>query len=733
MAAAAALCRFLNIISTFLFLIPSLVCSQPLSFDLSHIDQNDHSIKIEGNAYVSGQGIQVTPNERNQEMSSKAGRATYVQPLHLWDNATRELAGFTTRFTFNIDSDGSTQFGDGLAFFLANFTIPFDTNSTAGGGLGLVDTRIITSPEPFVAVVFDTYSNEMYTPMTNVSININSMNASVNSTAWLNNITNGVDNNAVITYSASSKILYVGFTGFWDGYYQTGSLSYGVDLSKCLPEFVHIGFSAATGSNFEKHTVTSWKFDSTPLRSDTASVSPAPSPKPAFTTRNATQTVNPKEKNNQNEGLVIVGLSIGVVILLALLALVYICFKKRWAAKGNNQITLGRPMNDDNTQIIIDGAMDSTQVALGRAMDGEFQMVGSGAKKFSYSELATATNNFSEERKLGEGGFGGVYSGFLRDLNMNVAVKRVSKQSKQGVEEYTSEVKIISRLRHRNLVPLHGWCHDKGELLLVYEYMPGGSLDSHLFKRNSPLSWRLRYKIAQGLASALSYLHEEWEKCVLHRDIKSSNVLLDASLNARLGDFGLAWLVDHENAPEKTYLGGTPGYVAPECHFTLKTSKESDVYSFGIVALEIACGRRAIFPNGPEGMKSLVDWVWDLYGMGKLLEAADPKLCENFDEQEMERLVVMGLWCAHPDNNSRPSITQVVHCLKFQSQLPILPPKMPKPVYSTCTSAISFSGSNSSGTEPFEYHTNSSRDSTRLTSSSVSGGSSTSASLPQIF
>ncbi|XP_019169313.1 PREDICTED: L-type lectin-domain containing receptor kinase IX.1-like isoform X3 [Ipomoea nil] len=723
MAAAAALCRFLNIISTFLFLIPSLVCSQPLSFDLSHIDQNDHSIKIEGNAYVSGQGIQVTPNERNQEMSSKAGRATYVQPLHLWDNATRELAGFTTRFTFNIDSDGSTQFGDGLAFFLANFTIPFDTNSTAGGGLGLVDTRIITSPEPFVAVVFDTYSNEMYTPMTNVSININSMNASVNSTAWLNNITNGVDNNAVITYSASSKILYVGFTGFWDGYYQTGSLSYGVDLSKCLPEFVHIGFSAATGSNFEKHTVTSWKFDSTPLRSDTASVSPAPSPKPAFTTRNATQTVNPKEKNNQNEGLVIVGLSIGVVILLALLALVYICFKKRWAAKGNNQITLGRPMNDDNTQIIIDGAMDSTQVALGRAMDGEFQMVGSGAKKFSYSELATATNNFSEERKLGEGGFGGVYSGFLRDLNMNVAVKRVSKQSKQGVEEYTSEVKIISRLRHRNLVPLHGWCHDKGELLLVYEYMPGGSLDSHLFKRNSPLSWRLRYKIAQGLASALSYLHEEWEKCVLHRDIKSSNVLLDASLNARLGDFGLAWLVDHENAPEKTYLGGTPGYVAPECHFTLKTSKESDVYSFGIVALEIACGRRAIFPNGPEGMKSLVDWVWDLYGMGKLLEAADPKLCENFDEQEMERLVVMGLWCAHPDNNSRPSITQVVHCLKFQSQLPILPPKMPKPVYSTCTSAVSFSS---------EYHTNSSSN-THFTSSSVSTGSSTSSSVLQTF
>ncbi|XP_019169316.1 PREDICTED: L-type lectin-domain containing receptor kinase IX.1-like isoform X6 [Ipomoea nil] len=687
MAAAAALCRFLNIISTFLFLIPSLVCSQPLSFDLSHIDQNDHSIKIEGNAYVSGQGIQVTPNERNQEMSSKAGRATYVQPLHLWDNATRELAGFTTRFTFNIDSDGSTQFGDGLAFFLANFTIPFDTNSTAGGGLGLVDTRIITSPEPFVAVVFDTYSNEMYTPMTNVSININSMNASVNSTAWLNNITNGVDNNAVITYSASSKILYVGFTGFWDGYYQTGSLSYGVDLSKCLPEFVHIGFSAATGSNFEKHTVTSWKFDSTPLRSDTASVS---------------------EEKSSKKGLVI-GLSIGVLVFVVLLGLaIYTCFKKKWASKGDNPIVLGRPIDDN-------------QNTIGRAMDGEFEKAGSGAKKFSYTELATATNSFSDEQKLGEGGFGGVYLGILR--GMKVAVKRVSRESKQGKEEYASEVKIISRLRHRNLVPLHGWCHEKGELVLVYEYMPEGSLDHHLFKKNSPLNWKLRYRIAQGLASALSYLHEDWEQCILHRDIKSSNVLLDSTFNARLGDFGLAWLVDHGNAPQKTYLGGTPGYIAPECHRTYKTSKQSDVYSFGVVALEIACGRRAIIPNGPEGVISLVDWVWDLYGMGKLLEAADPKLCRDFEEQEMERLMVIGLWCAHPDSDARPKISEVVHSLKFQVQLPILPPKMPKPVYSTCTSAVSFSS---------EYHTNSSSN-THFTSSSVSTGSSTSSSVLQTF
>ncbi|XP_031132022.1 L-type lectin-domain containing receptor kinase IX.1-like [Ipomoea triloba] len=742
-AAAAVLCRFLNVRAFVFLLLISFVHS--LSFDLQPIVPADTNlrIKVEGDASITTQGLQLTPYDRKDVLNyNAAGRARYNNgSLHLWDKATRELADFTTHFTFNIDSDGNASFADGLAFFLADFKATFNKTATLGGGLGLMDTTLVKSPEPFIAVVFDTFSNEDNAPETSVSINLGSWNQSANSTRWLNDVERGKDNNASITYTASSKMLQVVFTGFSDGYRYTDSLSYEVDLRDYLPEFVSIGFSAATGYFFEKNTVSSWRFNSTPLTSDTT-VSPPPAPSPSKGTHSShpPPTIQNQGKNNQRKGIEIAGLSIATLVLLLLLPLaIYICFKKRWAAKGDNQITLGRPMNDDNTQIIIDGAMDNTQVALGRAMDGEFQKVGSGAKKFSYSELATATNNFSEEQKLGEGGFGGVYSGFLSDLKLNVAVKRVSKQSKQGVEEYATEVKIISRLRHRNLVPLHGWCHDKGELLLVYEYMPGGSLDSHLFKRNSPLSWRLRYKIAQGLASALSYLHEEWEKCVLHRDIKSSNVLLDSSLNARLGDFGLAWLVDHENAAEKTYLGGTVGYVAPECHFTFKTSKESDVYSFGIVILEIACGRRSIFPNEPEGVKSLVDWVWDLYGMGKLLEAADSKLCENFDEQEMERLIVIGLWCAHPDNNSRPSITQVVHCLKFQFQLPILPPKMPKPVYSTCTSAVSlFSASCSSGTEPFdrqefEYHTNSSRDNTRLTSSSVSGGSSTSASLPQIF
>ena len=189
-------------------------------------------------------------------------------------------------------------------------------------------------------------------------------------------------------------------------------------------------------------------------------------------------------------------------------------------------------------------------------MDEDFEK-GTGPRKFSFDELALATSNFAEEEKLGEGGFGGVYRGFLRELNSYVAVKRVSRGSKQGMKEYASEVTIISRLRHRNLVRLMGWCHKKGELLLVYEFMPNGNLSSCLLEEKTLLTWAMRYKIALGLASSLLYLHEQWEQCVVHRDIKSSNVMLDSDFNAKLGDFGLARLVDHGKGSQTTVLAGT--------------------------------------------------------------------------------------------------------------------------------------------------------------------------------
>ncbi|RLN00705.1 L-type lectin-domain containing receptor kinase IX.1-like [Panicum miliaceum] len=228
-----------------------------------------------------------------------------------------------------------------------------------------------------------------------------------------------------------------------------------------------------------------------------------------------------------------------------------------------------------------------------------------GPKRFRYGELAIATGNFSDKQKLGEGGFGSVYKGFLKDVNLHVAIKRVSKGSKQGRKEYASEVRIISRLRHRNLVQLIGWCHGGSELLLVYEMMPNGSLDTHLYSASDGelLPWPLRHEIVLGLGSALLYLHQDWEQCVLHRDIKPSNVMLDASFHAKLGDFGLARLVDHGRGSHTTVLAGTMGYMDPECIITGRASAESDIYSFGVVLLEIACGRRPMVARHGRGVR----------------------------------------------------------------------------------------------------------------------------------
>lgn len=323
-------------------------------------------------------------------------------------------------------------------------------------------------------------------------------------------------------------------------------------------------------------------------------------------------------------------------------------------------------------------------------MDEEFQM-GAGPKKISYQELLDATNNFEETLKLGQGGFGGVYKGHFKDTDSVAAIKRrISTNARQGIKQYSAEVKIISQLRHRNLVKLNGWCHKKNELILIYEYMPNGSLDFHLFRGGSILSWHLRYNIALGLASALLYLQEEWEKCVIHRDIKSSNIMLDSNFNTKLGDFGLARMMDHEKGSETTVVAGTRGYLAPEYMDTGKARKESDIFSFGVVLLEIACGKKAIHYQELEGEVSLVEWVWELYGLKNIIGAADPKLYGQFDVKELECLLVVGLWCANPDSTSRPSIKKVIKALNFETPLPILPQNMPSLAPLTTTTTEQF-------------------------------------------
>ncbi|CAH8254060.1 unnamed protein product [Arabidopsis lyrata] len=243
--------------------------------------------------------------------------------------------------------------------------------------------------------------------------------------------------------------------------------------------------------------------------------------------------------------------------------------------------------------------------------------------------VGISVSGFSSHRELGEGGFGAVYEGNLKEINTMVAVKKLSSDSRQRKKEFLNEVKVISKLRHRNMVQLIGWCNEKNEFLLIYELVLNGSLNSHLFgKRPHLLSWDIRYKIALGLASALLYLHEEWDQCVLHKDIKASNIMLDSDFNVKLGDFGLARVMNHEHGSHTTGLVGTFGYMAHEYVTKGSASKESDIYSFGIVLIEIVTGRKSLErtqednSDSESNEKSLVEKVWKLYGKQEVMTSS---------------------------------------------------------------------------------------------------------------
>ncbi|KAF8032060.1 hypothetical protein BT93_D1080 [Corymbia citriodora subsp. variegata] len=634
-----------------------------ISFNFPSFQLNDQRITFQGNASVLNSIIQLTLGEPLEGLTYIVGRAIYHQPMHLWDSSTGNEADFVSRFTFSINSHMNYSHADGLVFFLAPNGSQIPAHSE-GRLLGLTSSNpnSTNSDTAFVAVEFDTFYNHSTNPWdplcNHVGIDVNSLTSSSNiCVSWMNDkILHGQKVHAQVTYNSKAMNLSVVLRDDADNY--TSLYYQPVNLTEYLPEWVVFGFSATTGQLFEAHTLFSWEFNSSLRILD-----------------NVNGTTNATTINTRTDGM-IRGKKSKSWVRGAILGLASLVFLILVAGYGWYRYKLKRSRNDQSGE---------GEDVLG--LDEGFEQ-SKGPQKYSYMVLAVATNNFASTRLLGEGGFGGVYEGHLADTNSHVAIKKITSDSKQGIKEYATEVKTIRHLRHKNLVELVGWCHERNKFLLVYEFMSNGSLDSHLFKDKMPLTWEKRYNIAQGIALGLKYLHEDLKQCVVHRDIKSSNILLDAQFEAKLGDFGLARLIDHAKGSQTTLLAGTMGYLAPECIYIGKASKESDVYSFGIVLLEIACGRKAIELRASQSQIRLVEWVWELYGIGKLFDAADPKLEENFDERQMECLVIVGLWCAHPDPTERPPISKVITFLNFDASPPILPPKLPILTYIVPSSSM---------------------------------------------
>lgn len=291
-------------------------------------------------------------------------------------------------------------------------------------------------------------------------------------------------------------------------------------------------------------------------------------------------------------------------------------------------------------------------------------------KLFAYEDLKHATNGFHVSNRIGRGGFGVVYKGTLSNKTQ-VAVKLLSAESKQGIHEFLTEIDVITNVKHPNLVELLGCCVQGGHRILVYEYMENNSLDRALLGPNSKkvnLDWTTRSAICVGTTKGLAFLHEELDPHIVHRDIKASNILLDSNYIPKIGDFGLAKLFPDNVTHLSTRVAGTTGYLAPEYAMRGQLTKKADVYSTGVLILEIVSGRSSAKSTWSGTPKFLLEWAWQLYEEGRLLELVDPKL-EKYPEDEVLRYMKVALFCTQAAAQRRPSMTQVVAMLTRRSRL----------------------------------------------------------------
>lgn len=291
-------------------------------------------------------------------------------------------------------------------------------------------------------------------------------------------------------------------------------------------------------------------------------------------------------------------------------------------------------------------------------------------KLFTYNELSTATNRFHASNKIGRGGFGAVYKGILKD-GREVAVKTLSAESKQGVNEFLTEINLVTNVKHPNLVELIGCCVQGKDRTLVYEFVKNNSLDRALLGRrhNSvKMDWERRSGICLGTARGLAYLHEELEPPIVHRDIKASNILLTEDFVPKIGDFGLAKFFPENITHISTRVAGTTGYLAPEYAMRGQLTKKADVYSFGVLILEIISGRSCAKENWGGTQKALLEWTWELYKEEKLVELVDPDL-GMYPEDEVVRYMKVALFCTQAAAKRRPSMNQVVDMLSRSIRL----------------------------------------------------------------
>ncbi|CAL0308327.1 unnamed protein product [Lupinus luteus] len=386
------------------------------------------------------------------------------------------------------------------------------------------------------------------------------------------------------------------------------------------------------------------------------------------------KTASSHSGGSNTAGAVSVGIIVGVFVLSLLVMAVWFVKKKKKGTGSKIGFPKASPFASSHNSGTLFLRPQSPANFVGSASGTDFVYspsepsgVGSSRSCFTYEELIQATNGFSEQNMLGEGGFGCVYKGLLID-GREVAVKQLKVGGGQGEREFRAEVEIISRVHHRHLVSLVGYCISDHQRLLVYDYLPNDTLHYHLHGKNRPvLDWPTRVKVAAGAARGIAYLHEDCHPRIIHRDIKSSNILLDQNFEAQVSDFGLAKLALDTCTHVSTRVMGTFGYMAPEYATSGKLTEKSDVYSFGVVLLELITGRKPVDASQPIGDESLVEWARPL--LTETLESedfdilVDPRLGKNYNRDEMFRMIEAAAACVRHSAVKRPKMSQVVRAL----------------------------------------------------------------------
>ncbi|KAG5621113.1 hypothetical protein H5410_006331 [Solanum commersonii] len=466
--------------------------------------------------------------------------------------------------------------------------------------------------------------------------------------------------------------------------------------------------------------------------------SPAPphahlSPPP----RSGSNQPSPANDDSSTTVGIVAGIAVGGIVIIALIILCVWCSKKKkkqryymapgpkggdpyynnnnqWNRRQSMDHVMKVPQSEMGTQSGWAGATPHQQ---GASSSGEFGSGYSGQavplpsqspnmglggfsqSQFSYEELAKATDGFSQANLLGQGGFGYVHKGVLNDGRV-VAIKSLKAGSGQGEREFQAEVEIISRVHHRHLVSLVGYCIANGQRMLVYEYVDNKTLEFHLHGKGQPvMDWETRLKIALGSAKGLAYLHEDCQYRIIHRDIKAANILLDLNYEALVADFGLAKLTSDNNTHVSTRVMGTFGYLAPEYASSGKLTEKSDVFSYGVMLLELITAKKPVDPSNMME-DSLVDWARPL--LTRALEEekydglVDPRLEGNFDTDELHRMIGCAASSIRHSAKRRPKMSQIVRALEGNSSLEDLNDN-PKP-----SKVPSFAASNGAHTQSYD-------------------------------